>query len=172
VRVERNFDRLLFCRPAVVHSGAAGGRETDAKPDAYDYPVELPRQGTAAVDIPEIGSRFCLKLIDWRAAPRETRELPGVLDRDLLSPPFRLRNWRPGDAYRPKGHAHMQKVKRLFREFRIAARERPRWPVLTSGGRVAWVLGLPAAAEYAAGPDTRSALVIHVARHSSKQESP
>lgn len=172
VRVERNFDRLLFCRPAVAHPGATGSGTMEARLKAYDYPVDLPQQGTAAVDIPEICSRFCLKLIDWRAAPRETRELPGVLDRDLLSPPFRLRNWRPGDAYRPKGHAHMQKVKRLFREFRIAARERAQWPVFTSGGRVAWVLGLPAAEEYAAGPGTRSALMITVTRHGGGQESP
>ncbi len=171
VRVERNFDRLLFFRDVAEPSATPGSEKASAGPGGYDYPVELPSQGEAAVDIPEIRSRLCLKLIDWRAAARETRELPGVLDRDLLRPPIRLRNWRPGDAYRPRGHAHLHKVKRLFQEFRIAARERAGWPVLTSAGQVAWVLGMPAAKEFAAGPETQVGLVITAAGLDSEQES-
>jgi hypothetical protein len=51
-------------------------------------------------------------------------------------------------------------VKYLFRERRIAARDRQAWPVLTSGGRLAWVAGLPVAEEFAAGRKTRVGLLI------------
>jgi tRNA(Ile)-lysidine synthetase-like protein len=71
-----------------------------------------------------------------------------------------LRNWRPGDAYCPKGHTQVRKVKRLFWEYGIDAWRRPGWPVLTSAGKPVWARGFPAAAEAAAGSATRRALVI------------
>jgi hypothetical protein len=48
----------------------------------------------------------------------------------------------------------------LFRESRIAARDRHSWPVLTSQGRLVWVPGLPVAEEFAARGKTRVGLLI------------
>lgn len=156
VVAERELERLI-----VYHARAAGrGRRTNEPPVGFEYAVELPRDGAAAVAIPEIGRRVRLKVIDWPPAPGETRQLAEVLDRDLLRPPLVLRNWRPGDAYRPRGRRHVQKVKRLFLARRVAARQRRSRPVLTSAGRLVWAAGLPVAAEYAAGEATRAALVV------------
>ena len=83
-----------------------------------------------------------------------------AVDRDLLQPPVVLRNWRPGDAYRPRGRHQVRKLKRLFLERRIAVRRRSHWPVLTSAGRLVWASGFPVAAEFAAGGTTRAGLVI------------
>lgn len=160
VVVEKEFDQLIFARAGTGHFQQVRGRTLPPAGVTYEYEVSLPAQGSAAVDVPEIRRRFCLKLIDWTTAPVETKQLPGVLDRDLLCPPIRLRNWRPGDAYRPRGRAHVHKVKRLFQEFRIALHERAGWPVLTCAGQLAWVLGMPAAEEFAARPDTRCGVLV------------
>ncbi|MGH9704941.1 MAG: tRNA lysidine(34) synthetase TilS, partial [Candidatus Acidiferrales bacterium] len=71
-----------------------------------------------------------------------------------------LRNWRPGDAYRPRGRRQELKLKRLFLKQRIAVSERARWPVLVSGGKLAWVRGMPPAEEFAARKDTHKVLLI------------
>jgi tRNA(Ile)-lysidine synthetase-like protein len=71
-----------------------------------------------------------------------------------------LRNWRPGDSYRPRGRQRVHKLKELLYERGVEARDRTAWPVLTSAGRLAWVRGLPCAEEFAASAATRLALVI------------
>lgn len=154
VLAERELDRLVFLR------ARAAGRGADAPPANFEYAVELAGDGAAAVAIPEIGRRVRLKVIDWPPTPGETSKLAEVLDRDLLRPPLVLRNWRPGDAYRPRGRRRVHKVKRMFLARRVAARQRRSRPVLTSAGRLVWAAGLPVAADYAAGEATRAALVV------------
>lgn len=83
-----------------------------------------------------------------------------TLDADRLRAPLILRNWRPGDSYRPRGHQRHSKLKRLLQENRVARGERAKWPVLTSAGSVAWARGLPPAAQFAAQKDTKAGVVI------------
>ena len=155
--VEKSFDRLLFSK-ASRGSGSAG-TEIAAAP-SYEYVVELPKRGATRVTIPAIHKRVCLKVVDWPPAESDTRSLVEALDADLLHPPFLLRNWQPGDFYCPRGRRKARKVKFLFRESRIAAGDRPSWPVFTSGGRLVWVPGLPVAEEFAACGKTRVGLLI------------
>jgi tRNA(Ile)-lysidine synthase len=82
------------------------------------------------------------------------------LDADRLRSPLILRNWRPGDSYRPRGRQRVRKLKRLLLESRVAARERKVWPVLTSAGALAWARGLPVAEEFAARAETKAGVVI------------
>jgi tRNA(Ile)-lysidine synthase len=134
---------------------------TVSKAIAYSYAADPGEGGEALVEIAETGKRLRLKLIDWLAPGRETyQEASGALDADRLETPLVVRNWLPGDAYRPLGRGHREKLKRLLLERRIAGKDRAVWPVLTSDGKPIWSSGLPVAAEYAAGPETRQALVI------------
>jgi tRNA(Ile)-lysidine synthase len=157
VVVEKSFDRLIFS--ADQHRGGSPGTENAAAP-SYEYAVELPTRGATRVTIPAIQRCLCLKVVDWPPAQSDTKSSAEALDADLLHPPFLLRNWQPGDIYRPRGRRRARKVKFLFRESRIAARDRPAWPVLTSRGRLVWVPGLPVAEEFAAGRRTRVGLLI------------
>jgi tRNA(Ile)-lysidine synthase len=151
--VEKSFDGLLFS------ARAAAGTESAPAP-SYEYLVELPKRGDTKVTIPAIHRQVCLKVVDWPPAQSDTSSSAGALDADLLHPPFLLRNWQPGDVYRPRGRQRARKVKFLFRESRIAARDRHSWPVLTSQGRLVWVPGLPVAEEFAARGKTRVGLLI------------
>jgi tRNA(Ile)-lysidine synthase len=128
--------------------------------------VDVSARGFAAIHVPEIGRRFRLKLIDWPSLESDTKRVPEgpeigkALDADRLKGSLILRNWRPGDAYRPRGRRRELKLKRLFLKQRIDVSERARWPVLVSGGKLAWVRGMPPAEEFAAGKDTRTVLLI------------
>jgi tRNA(Ile)-lysidine synthase len=121
------------------------------------------------VDWPAIGAELRLdalsrilrfRVIDWPSEGRETTKTGAVLDRDRLRAPLELRNWRPGDALRPTGHQNRHTAARLLNEFGASRWEKERWPVLTSAGKVAWVLGLPVADEFAVAEGSRAAVVI------------
>lgn len=159
VIVERNFDELTFSgeRRAGRSSRA---RETASQENAYLYVLSLPVQGVATVSVPELNSRFCLKVIDWSVSERDTKRDSAVLDANLLREPLVLRNWRPGDAYRPRGRRQPKKLKEMFLAGRVPSRERASWPVLESGGRVAWARGLPPADDFCVREGTRAGVVI------------
>jgi len=135
-------------------------RETSSEPITYLYVVSLPAQGAVTVSIPELRSRLCLKVIDWPITERDTKRDGAALDADLLRAPLILRNWRPGDAYRPKGRRRAQKLKEMFLAGRIPSRDRARWPVLESAGRLVWARGMPPADEFCARTGTRAGVVI------------
>lgn len=158
VAVLRSFDRLTFAHAAP--SQAIGAPGTPASPETYEYEVELPASGAADVEVAEIGRRLCLNLIDWPAASGDTTLWGQALDCDLLRAPLTIRNWRPGDAYRPRGRRSVHKLKELFLDRRIAAPLRRSWPVLTSADQVIWVRQIGPAEDFSAGAATRRAIVI------------
>ena len=156
VSVERDFQELIFSRA----STRAQRPEPGTRSRTYQYLVTLPSRGATTVSVPELERRFHLKVIDWPGAERDTKEECVALDADLLRPPLILRNWRPGDAYRPRGGRQAQKLKRMFLAKRIPAGERAGWPVLESDGRVVWARGMPAADECCAHTGTSAGVLI------------
>lgn len=159
VRVEREFDRLVFRRED-VQKRIPGKQQSSRARGSYEYEFSLPEAGSATVAIPELGRSLRLKLIDWPMRERDTRHDKCVLDAERLSAPLVIRNWRPGDAYLPCGRRQPRKLKQMFLTGRVAVTERALWPVLTSAGKVAWAQRMPVAAEFSAGETTRIGLWI------------
>jgi len=122
--------------------------------------MNLPGQGPATVSVPELGRRFSLKVIDWPVNASETKSAGEALDAALLRTPLILRNWRPGDAYRPRGRRQLRKLKQMFLAGRVPSRERAGWPVLESDGKVIWARGMPPADEFCARDGTRLGVVV------------
>ncbi len=166
VVVERSFDRLFFSRRDSSQHSLKGRETLTAVASSYEYRVDVPARGSATVSVPELGRRFRLKVIDWPTVPSDTKwnpdgpEMTTALDAGRLRSPLLLRNWRPGDTYRPMGRRQAQKLKRLFLAERIGVRDRSRWPVLVSGEKLVWVRGMPPAEGFAAGEGTRTGLVV------------
>jgi tRNA(Ile)-lysidine synthase len=153
VEVRREQDSLVFCARDTI---AATNRR---RPLEFERAINF--HGTEVdVSVPELGCVFRFRVIDWPAKRGDTIEREFVLDRDALQSPLVLRNWRAGDKLRPCGHRSAHKLKRLLNQKRVSRWERDGWPVLTSGGVLAWARGFPAAAEFAASEKTRSGVVI------------
>src|SRR6202046_178882 len=159
VIVERNFRRLTFSHSDTSRASLTA-TETAAQANAYQYVVSLPDRGAATVSIPELGSRFCLKVIDWTLQARDTKSDGEALDAGLLRGSLVLRNWRPGDAYRPYGRQQARKLKQMFLADRIPLRDRARWPVLECGGQVIWTRGMAPADDFCARARTRVGVLI------------
>jgi tRNA(Ile)-lysidine synthase len=157
--VDRRFNDLFFSRRVGTASRPLDS-ETISQPNAYQYTVVLPSAGSASVSVPELGSRFRLKLIDWAEVQRETRRDNQTFDADSLRAPLILRNWRPGDAYPPHGRRQPRKLKQMLLAARVPVQERREWPVLESAGFVVWARGMPVAQAVRACEKTRVAVVI------------
>jgi tRNA(Ile)-lysidine synthase len=153
LRVRRERDALVF--------GVAGSLAKSKKSEPKEFERVINVDGAeGAFRVPEISCVFRFRVIDWPAKRGDTIETGFVLDCDALQSPLMLRNWRPGDKFRPCGHRSEHKLKRLLSKRRVSRWERDGWPVLTSGGSLVWTRGFPVAAEFAATEKTRTGLVI------------
>jgi tRNA(Ile)-lysidine synthase len=158
VLVQRTFGELIFSRSRAERTSWPG-QETRSAARAYHYTVSVPRSGTTSISIPELGTRLFLKVIDWSSLERDTRR-DDALDVDLLPSTLTLRNWQPGDAYRPRGHRQSRKLKEMFLSQRVPRGERLSWPVVEAGGRIVWVRGMPPAGDFCFREATGVAMVI------------
>jgi tRNA(Ile)-lysidine synthase len=151
VEVRRERDLLIF-RAAALH-------KSKTEPATFSLHMDLPATGTE-LRLDALSRILLFRVIDWPSEGRETTNTGAVLDRNRLRAPLELRNWRAGDAMRPTGHQNRHTLARLLNELGASRWEKERWPVLTSAGKVAWVLGLPVADEFAVAEGSRAAVVI------------
>jgi len=151
VEVRRERDWLCF--------RAQRDRGRAKKPEGYAVPVEL-TSGEALVRVVEHSYALRFRVIDWPPQGRETKATGAVLDRGALTLPLVVRNWQPGDSVQILGHQKSHKLSRLLGETGVSRWEKVWWPVVTSGGKIAWSRGLPVAKEFAASPSTRKGVVI------------
>ena len=158
IMVHQELGELVFAR--VTAEGRRVAKETTKRANAYQYVVELPLSATRTLAVAELGKRLSLNLIDWPSAQSDTIRDVQALDADLLRSPLILRNWRPGDAYRPRGRQDERKLKQMLLAGRVPVSQRRTWPVLESSGHVVWALGMEPAEECSARPGTRKGLLI------------
>jgi tRNA(Ile)-lysidine synthase len=138
----------------------------DKKPTNHDYQYAVPAPGE--VYVPESGDLIRTTLVSWESAS-SGYNAAASLDASLVTKGLTLRNWRPGDRFRPLHSKNAEKLKRLFQEKKVPQNERTTWPVLLHGDDIIWVRGFPVSAEYRVRSGARSAIVIDATRpHRSK----
>lgn len=152
--VEKRFGEMVFL-PARAQAAAR------TNPPSTAYQLELARPAPGEVTqacFP--GGRLRAKAFDCPPQGSDTNTGAEALDWDLLQPPLLLRNWQPGDAYRPRARRTAHKLKRLFWEEGVPVEARASWPVLTSAGRIVWTRTFGVAEEFAARANTKKAVLI------------
>src|SRR5262249_21364015 len=98
IEVAREFGKLTF-------------RQGFGPPADYDYDLKIP----GSVHIRELGKIFRADIVG------EAENAPGervFVDASSIGPYVRIRNWKPGDYYRPVG-LPAGKLKKLFQRARI-----------------------------------------------------
>jgi tRNA(Ile)-lysidine synthase len=89
-----------------------------------------------------------------------------ILDPDRLESALMVRPWREGDSIRPVGLGGTKSLQDVFTDRKVPRSLRRTLPVVTSGGRVAWVAGVAVSEEFAASPGAGRAAVL-TAAHAS-----
>jgi tRNA(Ile)-lysidine synthase len=140
MEVAREFDSLVV-------------RRKRPAPTDYEYKLKIP----GSVHIPELGKLFTAEIIG-----SEGREAVGhkvFVDGDSIGPYVRIRNWKPGDYYRPVG-LPAGKLKKLFQRARIPRSHRTSWPVVVADSSIIWVASFPVSREFA--PRGRSQKIVAI----------
>ena len=144
--------------------------------DSHAFQFALPLEAPGTVELPGSHTRITLQVLEKAEIAEACATVGDELDWQRLTPRFgalpslELRNWRPGDQYRPAGQSKRQKVKFLFQEARIPLWERGNWPIITYNGTIVWTRRFGAAAEFAADPSTR--VVLRVEDSSESRNTP
>lgn len=128
-----------------------------------DYEYRLPVPGRAIV--PEVGTVVEALRVGMEAgqAARPTGYNPEqLLDADSLPSILTVRNWRPGDRFRPAHTKSAKKIKELLQEHHIAQPARRLWPVIANGNVIVWVRGFPAPANLRAKPERDAVLIREI----------
>jgi tRNA(Ile)-lysidine synthase len=103
----------------------------------YSYQFEIGK----VLAIPEARMKICTERIDgpidqW---PADLTEV--VFDLDALPSKLTVRNFRPGDRFRPLGMTGHKKVKDLLIDNKVPLSIRATLPLLTTDQEVLWIPG-------------------------------
>jgi tRNA(Ile)-lysidine synthase len=124
----------------------------------------LPAPVPGAVPLPGGSSAVIIELVEnnktTENADSRYNKWMDWLDWDRISGALEVRNWRPGDQYRPVGHTGEEKLKFLFQQARIPLWERRSWPVIIHGDEIIWSRRFGPAASLLATPESRMLLRI------------
>ncbi len=144
-----------------IPGGAIAAREftelvirlSDLPEAAYDYELQIPGR----VYIPELGRTFRAEIVDGKC--NESKAERVLLDARSLGPCVRIRNWKPGDYYRPVG-LPAGKLKKLFQRARIPRSLRTACPVVVTGSAIIWVASFPVSRDFAPGEHSEKIVAI------------
>ena len=142
MRVAREFNRLVF-------------RQASARVPDYEYQLEIPGH----VRIPELGKLFRAEIVDSEGSESAGQRV--FVDAESIGPYVRIRNWRPGDYYRPVG-LPAGKLKKLFQRARIPRSHRTSWPVVVADSTIMWVASFPVSREFAPRGCSQKIVAIEV----------
>jgi len=131
VTVEKKYETLEFAR------GAASG---PAPPDPGTVTIENP---SGTVPLEGFGAELVFEHLEYSGQQVEDPG-PGtaLLDEDTLDGTLEVRPWRDGDIFHPLGMEDQKKLSDFFIDGKIDRDARRRVPILTCGGRIAWVAGM------------------------------
>ena len=127
----------------------------------FRLPVSIPGR----LPLPGGGTAILLELIENKPVTElcDSRYNKAVhyLNWDRISGALEVRNWRPGDQYRPVDRSGEEKIKLLFQQARVPLWQRRNWPVIiTSGEEIVWARQFGPAADLVATPESRVLLRV------------
>jgi tRNA(Ile)-lysidine synthase len=129
IQVAREFGRLVV-------------RRVPAQTPEYEYQLKIPGH----VHIPEVKRVFRAEIVESEAGESLGRRV--FVDAESVGACVRIRNWKPGDYYRPVG-LPAGKLKKLFQRARIPRSHRTSWPVVVGDSTIIWVASFPVSREFA-----------------------
>ena len=136
VDIMRSFEWLRFA-PYDPHRDRIAERNAEVQ-------LSIPKPGEVILATAADGSQIRLEVVQVKRELRAGNENDTVESAEIAcevvvgSQSATLRNWRPGDRYRPVGCANEEKLKVMFQENRVPLWDRGTWPIITVGDRIVW----------------------------------
>ncbi len=133
VDISQEYDRLVFLKRMTI-----GPNDLSLAP-LREIGVEIPGE----VLWPLTGQRMVLSRKHVKKIVSQPNALEMHLDADTFTPELRIRSWRPGDVFHPKGLGGRQKkLQDFFSDIKFPRSKREKVPLLVSPEGILWVGGL------------------------------
>lgn len=159
IRIRRSGDVLLISqeKSALRNLDVKSGHP---KPFVFEYKIAKPE----SIFVKEIGAHLEFTEMSTDTMPDYccAGQYTGFFDKDTLSFPMVLRNYRPGDVFRPMGMDGTQKLKKFFIDKKVPRNERTKCPILLSREKIIWVVGHRADESVKMTPSTRNVLKVEL----------
>ncbi|OGC77720.1 MAG: tRNA lysidine(34) synthetase TilS [candidate division Zixibacteria bacterium RBG_16_40_9] len=123
----------------------------------YKIPVKFP--GEFKLN----GHNLKAQIVDREKLPEKVRtksENYAYLDWEKLKAPLRLRSFLPGDRFRPLGMKGSKKVSDFFVDAKIPRHKREEIFLLTSKGKIAWIVGERISEDFKVDRKTRKVVAL------------
>ncbi|MCG8377145.1 MAG: tRNA lysidine(34) synthetase TilS, partial [Chlorobiales bacterium] len=128
-----------------------------------DFSYSYSAKAGQTVEVKEVDKSFALRIIEaGKSIDISGLSGPGkaFLDADLTGDSLEIRNWLPGDRYKPLGGPGHQKLQDVFVNARVERNRRGGLPVFVTKDRICWVNGFRIADEFKVSGQTRRILSI------------
>ena len=159
IRIRRKGDILLFSKEknTLRNGDATSDRE---EMFAFEYRIEKPE----SLFIKEIGAHIKFTEMSIENLPDlcGSGQHTGFFDRDVLSFPMVLRNFRQGDRFTPLGMTGTQKIKKFFIDKKVPRKERIKCPILLCREKIIWVAGYRIDESVKVTPTTKNVLNVEL----------
>ena len=159
IRIQRDQDMIYVFKEKHMLSN---GRKKYSHSDSFTFEYQI--ETLESVFIKEIGVtiKFSEMSVEKASDYRYTGQHTGFFDKDILRFPMIIRNFRPGDAFKPLGVGGTQKLKKFFIDKKVPRSERIKCPILLSRGKIIWVVGHRIDESVKVMPSTRNVLKIEL----------
>ena len=150
---------------AVVRVTARVGRGRPGGVGPFEYTLDVPGEvRVPEADLVVSAERARVELLPSRPDRVVGRDGGQAVSVDVGAGSLAVRNWRPGDRFRPLGlHGHRKKLQDLFVDRKVPRDARSRVPVvLDDTGRVIWIVGLGVGEDFRISSVTTSVLILRV----------
>jgi tRNA(Ile)-lysidine synthase len=134
----------------------------DPAPPEFSALVE----GPGTIFIREIGAEISFEQvsIDSRTVRKTGNKRQVLVDWEKIQWPLVVRNLQSGDRFQPLGLRGTKKVTRLLMDRKIPRSQRDRIPIVFSGGKIVWIVGLEIGESFALREQSRQALRLKLRR--------
>lgn len=131
------------------------------KKKQHDYPICLPGKK----NLRSLGMRIKSDIVSRSSLPQKIKskgEKVAFLDWGKLKGPFRLRSRRPKDKFKPLGMDGTKSIADFLIDMKVPRYQRDEVMLLTTRGKIAWILGHRISDEFKVTDKTKKVLKIEV----------
>jgi tRNA(Ile)-lysidine synthase len=151
--------RVAIERERVVVGPAASRHAIVDSQTTFSYRLDIPGE----VEVPEAKMAVAVERVTGGVSPvgLSARGETVYVAAGQLSEPLIVRNWLPGDAFRPLGLGGRKKLQDLFVDRKIGRLSRQRVPIVADKKRgIVWVVGHSVSDDFRITPDTEGMLLL------------
>ena len=115
------------------------------------------------VTVPGLGLEINSEVLERSKLPRRIFSLTenvAYLDYEKFTARPLLRNWQVGDRFKPLGMSGTKKLSDFFVDLKVPRHQRDQIPVLSSNGKIAWVVGYRISEDFKVRPESCKVLLL------------